>query len=222
MHRASVLIVEDDVRLADVLASELGRGYDTAVAHSGEQALLLVATRRFDLVLLDLNLPDMDGIAVAEQLEGNVADVIMLTSRSDVASRVRGLYAGAADYVSKPFDMEELLARVYARIRARSRAGLHRWGALTLSTTDRGCHVDGDRVDLSAQEYHLLQLMVENPGRVFSKDTLEDRLYPEETLASNAVEALVSRVRKKLAAAGLARMIETIRGLGYVVREEET
>lgn len=220
MRRGRILIVEDDERLAAALAGELGRGYETVVAGTGKDALFLAETERFDLVLLDLNLPDIDGIDVAAQLEEHPADVVMLTARSDVASRVRGLYAGAADYLSKPFDMEELLARVYARMRTRARAGQVRWGPLEMSLADRSCFVDGERVDLSAQEYHLLALLLEHPDRVFSRRTLEDRLYADETPASNAIEVLVSRLRKKLAGAGLDRVVETIRGLGYVVRGE--
>ncbi len=220
MSRGRILIVEDDDRLAAAVARELGRGYETVVVDTGKEALFLAETQRFDLVLLDLNLPDMDGIDVAAQLESNAADVIMLTARSDVASRVRGLYAGAADYVSKPFDMEELMARVYARMRTRSRAGQVRWGRLEMTLADRSCFVDGERMDLSAQEYHLLALLLEHPDRVFSKRTLEDRLYAEQQPDSNAIEVLVSRVRKKLAAVELESMIETIRGLGYVVRGE--
>jgi DNA-binding response OmpR family regulator len=220
VERGRILIVEDDERLAEVLSRELGRGYEATVTGTGRDALFLAETQRFDLILLDLNLPDMDGIDVAEQLEASTADVVMLTARSDVSSRVRGLYAGAADYVSKPFDMEELLARVYARMRTRARAGQVRWGPLELSIADRSCFVDGVFVDLSAQEYHVVALLFENPDRVFSKRTLEDRLYAQDVPTSNAIEALVSRVRKKLAGVGLDGAIETIRGLGYVVRGE--
>jgi CheY-like chemotaxis protein len=120
---------------------------------SGREALVRAETEDFALVLLDLNLPDMDGIEVAEQLEGNDADVVMLTARGDLASRVRGLYAGAADYLSKPFQMEELLARVYARMRSRARArtGVVERGGLTLATEERWCAFEGERIDLSAQ-----------------------------------------------------------------------
>jgi DNA-binding response OmpR family regulator len=218
--RERVLIVEDDPRLAEVLACELGRGYDTVVAHTGRDALFLAETERFALVLLDLSLPDMDGLDVAEQLEGNPADILMLTARSDLASRVRGLYAGAADYISKPFQMEELLARVFARIRARERARAEvvQWGGLTLSTVDRTCRVDGAWLELTAHEYHLLALLLENQGRVFTKDTLIERLYDGADAGPNAVEATVSRVRRKLAAAGAGSVVETVRGLGYLVR----
>lgn len=215
-----ILIVEDDVRLADVLARELRVAYDTVVVHTGRDALFRAETETFDLILLDLNLPDMDGIEVAEQLEGGGAEIVMLTARSDVGSRVRGLYAGAADYLSKPFEMQELLARVYARLRARSRAGVLTWGPITLSVPDRSCHVNGERIDLSAHEHELLATMLANPGRVFSKTDLEDRLYADRLPSSNAIEALVSRLRKKLSQVGVDDVVATVRGLGYVVRDD--
>lgn len=223
MRRERVLIVEDDARLAEVLARELGRGYETVVVGTGRDALVRAETEDFALVLLDLNLPDMDGIEVAEQIAGIEADVIMLTARGDLASRVRGLYAGAADYLSKPFQMEELLARVYARMRSRARArsGVVRRDGLTLSAAERSCVFEGARIELSAQEYHLLELMLENQGRVFSKDTLVDRLYGAADVGPNAVEAVVSRVRKKLDTAGAGTVVETIRGLGYLIRPDD-
>jgi len=222
MDAERILIVEDDVRLADALARELNLAYDTVVVHTGRDALFRAETETFDLILLDLNLPDMDGIEVAEQLEGVSADIVMLTARSDVASRVRGLYAGAADYLSKPFEMQELLARVYARLRTRERAGVLAWGPITLSVPDQSCLVNGEPLDLTAHEHELLATMLANQGRVFSRTDLEDRLYAGRLPASNAVEALVSRLRKKLAKAGLGDVIVTVRGLGYVVRVDGT
>ncbi len=220
MKTERILIVEDDVRLADVLARELHVAYDTAIVHTGRDALFRAETETFDLILLDLSLPDMDGIEVAEQLEDGAADIVMLTARSDVGSRVRGLYAGAADYLSKPFEMQELLARVYARLRARGHADVLTWGPVTLSVADRSCLVNGERLDLSAHEHELLATMLANQGRVFSKIDLEDRLYAGRLPSSNAVEALVSRLRKKLANAGVEHAIVTVRGLGYVVRDD--
>lgn len=218
MDRACVLIVEDDVALADALARALGRGYETLVAHRGVEALRLAAEHHVDLILLDLNLPDLDGIEVAERLADHPADIVMLTARSDVPSRVRGLYAGAADYVSKPFDMDELLARVFARLRGHSRPAVVRWGPLEYSLEDRACTVDGVAVELTATELELLGLLLEHQGRVFARTTLEERLYADERPVSNALEALVSRLRKKLADAGADGVIDTVRGLGYVVR----
>jgi DNA-binding response OmpR family regulator len=218
MHRERILIVEDDPPLAHALEHELQRAYRTCVVHTGRDALFRAETEAFDLILLDLNLPDMDGIAVAEELQGNEADILMLTARSDVQSRVAGLYAGASDYLSKPFDMHELLARVYAHLRRRARPAELRCGELALSLEGKRCEVAGTPIDLSAQEFRLLSLLLANQGRVYSKDTLEEKLY-QDIPASNAVEALVSKLRSKLSSAGATDLIQTIRGLGYVVRE---
>lgn len=218
MERERILIVEDDRALAQVLEHELQRAYATRVVHTGHDALVLAAAEPFDLVLLDLGLPDMDGIEVAEQLQATPAKILMLTARADVRSRVIGLYAGASDYMAKPFDMQELLARVYAQLR-RGRHDVHTWGTIALSEADRWCTVDGDELSLTALEFRLMALLMANQGRVFAKSTLEERLYETEAPASNVLEVLVSRLRSKLANAGLEGVVENVRGMGYVIRE---
>jgi DNA-binding response OmpR family regulator len=214
-----ILIVEDDLALARVLDAELSAAYETRVAHRGRDALALAADEPFDLVLLDLNLPDMDGIEVAEQLRPLGLKVLMLTARADVQSRVVGLYAGADDYLAKPFEMQELLARVYAQLRRSTLAQVHRWGAIELSEGDLSCTAAGAPVPLTALEFRLLALLLANQGRVFSKAALEERLYDEVSPTSNVVEVLVSRLRSKLAEAGVEGIVENVRGLGYVIRE---
>lgn len=221
MDRERILIVEDDPNLARVLEAELVRSYDTVVVSTGREALARAENEPFDLIVLDLGLPDMDGLDVAAELKGNRASILMLTARADVRSRVAGLYIGAADYVAKPFDMQELLARVYAQMRSRGRQDEYSVGGLTLSVLDRTCMVGDEILDLTAQEFALLELLMANQGRVFSKATIEDRLYREATPSSNAVEVLVSRLRSKLTAAGVRGLIETVRGLGYVTRERD-
>lgn len=218
MTHQRILLVEDDAQLAEVLVKELSRAYDVTWVSTGADALHRAETEAFDLIVLDLNLPDIDGIEVAEQLEDTDASILMLTARGDVHSRVHGLYAGATDYVTKPFEMRELLARVYAQLRHRMRDDVYRLGNVELSIEERACYVGDEMVPLSAQEFRLLALLLEHRGRVFSKDTLEDRLYDIEGPSSNAVEALVSRVRAKLREGGADDVIETLRGLGYVVR----
>ena len=115
--------------------------------------------------------------------------------------------------------MQELLARVYAQLRKRGHQDVYSAGPVKLSVLDRTCTIDGELVDLTAQEFNLLALLLANQGRVFSKNTIEDRLYRETQPTSNAVEALVSRLRSKLAASGVTDLVETVRGLGYVTRE---
>lgn len=220
MDRARILIVEDDVALARVLDEALSDAYRTSVVSTGRAALDAIAGESVDLVVLDLNLPDMDGLDVARSLssDGASIDVLMLTARADVASRVAGLYAGASDYLAKPFDMDELLARVHAQIRRRGETSTITWGPLEISTHLQRCTVHGDTVALSASELRLLTLLMARPGRVLARQELERVLYGERLPASNAVEVLVSRLRGRLAEHGLVQVIETVRGLGYVVR----
>lgn len=219
VERERILIVEDDPQMAQALEAELSRAHDTVIVGTGGDALLQAAKSEFDLVILDLNLPDMDGLDVAAELRDNPASILMLTARADVRSRVAGLYIGADDYLAKPFDMQELLARVYAQLRGRGRPEAYEVDGLTLSLDDRTCTVDGQDVILTAQEFGLLELLLANQGRVYSKNTIEDRLYRDMQPTSNAVEVLVSRLRSKLAAAGAKDIVETVRGMGYVTRE---
>ncbi len=221
MDLKRILIVEDDRALAQVLEDELQRAYETRVAHTGREALMLVASEPFDLVVLDLNLPDMDGIAVAEQLQETAVRILMLTARADVHSRVTGLYAGASDYVAKPFDMHEFLARVYAQLRRPGGGEAYAWGPIVVSERERACLVDGERLPLTRREFELLTLLLANTGRVYTKATLEERLYDDDGPGSNALEVLVSRLRSKLAASGVDGVVETVRGVGYVVREPQ-
>ena len=219
MDRERILIVEDDQGLAAALDAELRRAYETEVAHTGHAALAAFSERPFDLVVLDLNLPDMDGIEVAGQLREHDTTILMLTARADVHSRVVGLYAGASDYMAKPFDMQELLARVYAQLRRRGREKVVHLGPLALSLADQVCAVDGADVALTALEFRLLSILMGHPGRVFPKAVIEERLYEDRVPSSNAVEVLVSRVRSKLEEAGVSGVIVNVRGLGYVIRE---
>ncbi|MBA2665532.1 MAG: response regulator transcription factor [Trueperaceae bacterium] len=218
VERQRILVVEDDRALAQVIAAELDRAHVTRVVHTGEEALVLAEMERFDLIVLDLNLPDIDGLAVAERLAGSSASILMLTARADVRSRVGGLYAGADDYLAKPFEMEELLARVHAQLRRRVREEAYHCGPLTLWPSRGVCTIDGETLLLTALEFRLLELLMTEQGRVHSKDAIHDRLYEETAPTSNAVEALVSRLRTKLDAAGARHVIENLRGLGYVVR----
>lgn len=222
---AAILVVEDDLRLAKLLQQELAHdGHRVEVVHNGSDALVKADERPFDLIVLDLNLPDMDGLEVAERLRegGEAAEVsiLMLTARGDVKSRVEGLYAGASDYMTKPFSVQELLARVHVRLRERARpAEVIRHGDLLLEPGAGHCAVGGRSLALTSLEFRLLELFLTHKGRIFSKEDVEDRLYGAERLpGSNTVEVFISNLRKKLTAAGMDGMIQTVRGMGYVVR----
>jgi len=217
-----ILVVEDDLRLATLLRQELAQGgYRVEVVHNGTDALLKADEHPFDLVILDLNLPDIDGLEVAARLRSDSeVSILMLTARGDVGSRVEGLYAGASDYLTKPFSVQELRARVHVRLRERSRpAEVLTYGTLALEPAAGHCAVAGETLSLTSLEFRLLELFLTHKGRIFSKEDLEDRLYGAERLpGSNTVEVFVSNLRRKLAAADLQGMIQTVRGMGYVVR----
>lgn len=218
MSETRILVVEDDPALAEALRRELEQAYTTVVVHRGGEAIDAARATSFDLVLLDLNLPDLDGLDVAEAISGTGPDIIMLTARSDVPSRVRGLYAGASDYVAKPFDMDELLARIFVRLRARMPTSEVRRGELAIMPNDLRCRVGDHSVDLTPQEQRILLLLLTQQDRVHSKPTLVAHLAEDAPIGDNAIEAVVSRLRRKLARAGAKDVIDTVRGLGYVVR----
>ncbi len=221
-----ILVVEDDLRLATLLRQELAHdGHRITVVHNGTDALLRADEHAFDLVILDLNLPDIDGLEVAERLRadarsGSEVSILMLTARGDVGSRVEGLYAGASDYLTKPFSVQELRARVHVRLRERSQAAeVLTYETLSLEPAAGSCTAAGKSLLLTSLEFRLLKLFLTHKGRIFSKEDLEDRLYGAERLpGSNTVEVFVSNLRRKLAAADLQGMIQTVRGMGYVVR----
>lgn len=219
MKGATVLVVEDDPKLATLLSQELSHeGYRVEVVGTGADALLLVEDQEFDLILLDLNLPDFDGLEVAELVrKRSEASILMLTARADVESRVKGLYAGASDYLAKPFSIQELLARVHARVRERERPQVLEAGGVSLDPSSASCTVAGNPVSLTAREFELLALLLEHRGRIFSREELERRLYQGETPGSNTVEVFVSKLRTKLRDAGEGALVQTVRGAGYVV-----
>lgn len=219
--KANILIVEDDKRLAQLLSQELGfEGHTTLSVHTGAEALLHAEDQDFDLVILDLNLPDMDGIEVAERVgKRSESSILMLTARGDVGSRVEGLYAGASDYMTKPFSLQELMARVHVRLREReapTQTLQHK--NVTLDLAGKSCYVDEDYVSLTAQEFKLLELLLKNQGRVYAREELERKLYAGATPGSNTVEVFMSNLRKKLSHAGALKLISTVRGMGYMIQ----
>jgi DNA-binding response OmpR family regulator len=220
--KAKLLIVEDDKRLSDMLCQELGyEGHDVVAVHKGAEALLRATSETFDLIVLDLNLPDMDGLEVAERLHGSISSsILMLTARADLASRVAGLYAGASDYMTKPFSLQELLARIFVRLRERNpNNGRLAYKELELDSNSRQCIVKDEVLMLTANEYALLELLLKNQGRIFSKEDIEERLYRNhDGPGSTTIEVFVSSLRKKLAQAGAEGVISTVRGMGYVIQ----
>jgi DNA-binding response OmpR family regulator len=216
-----ILLVEDDLSLADSLVTALRReGFATNHVASGKMALLAVETNPPELVILDLGLPDMDGLIVLKQLQKGKTPllVLVLTARDTTKDKVIGLDHGADDYLAKPFEMPELFARLRAleRRTAQQQHTEISIGPMTLDTVNYEVRVDGDLVDLARREFMLLKALMENPGRVLSRSKLESSLYGwGEELASNSIEVHIHHLRKKISPG----FIKTIRGIGYTIRE---
>jgi two-component system OmpR family response regulator len=212
-----ILVVEDDKDLNRQLVSALtDGGYAVDSAADGEEGYFLGDTEPYDVVILDIGLPKMDGISVLEQWRraNRVMPVIILTARDRWSDKVAGMDAGADDYVAKPFHMEELLARVRAQVR---RATGHakseiECGPVRLDTKAARVTYDGQQVKLTSHEYRLLAYLMHHNGRVVSRTELVEHLYDQDfDRDSNTIEVFIGRLRKKIP----SDMIETVRGLGY-------
>ena len=221
---ARVLVVEDDIDIAGVLRRSLDKeGYDVRVAGDGETALDQAAVFEPDAVVLDLGLPKLDGVEVCRRLraDGDVP-ILVLTARDALESRVEGLDSGADDYLVKPFEREELLARMRALLRRRPPRG-----SASLVTADLALNPDtrevsrGERgIELTAREFELLEYLMRNERLVVSRQALLDDVWGYHPFAeTNTIDVFVSNLRRKLEAGGEPRLLHTVRGAGYVLRE---
>jgi two-component system, OmpR family, response regulator QseB len=214
-----LLLVEDDTLIGEGVRAGLRQaGFTVDWVQDGEAASLAAANGVYDLVILDLGLPRKDGLALLHELrrKGDEVAVLVLTARDAVVDRVRGLDAGADDYVVKPFDLDELTARVRALLRRRAGRAqpVSRHGPLVLDPVTRRVTLRGEPVSLSAREFALLDALLEHPGAVLSREELEERVYGwDEEVASNAVEVHLRNLRRKLG----PRTIRNLRGAGYCV-----
>jgi two-component system, OmpR family, response regulator len=219
-----ILIVEDDPVLADGLTRSLRHsGYAVDCAPTGADADHVISAQSYDVVILDIGLPGLDGFEVLKRLRrrGSAVPVLILTARDAMSDRVKGLDLGADDYMSKPFDLPELEARVRALIRRGQSGGtsLLSHGALVLDTAGRRATLAGESLNLSARELGVLEVLMLRAGRVVNKEQLAEQLYGwDEEVGPNAIEVYVHRLRRKLEPAGVS--IRTIRGLGYLLEKE--
>lgn len=216
-----ILIAEDDEVLADGLTRSMRKaGYAVDCVGNGKDAARLLQDGLHDLAILDLGLPKLDGLSVLRQLRGHhqTLPVIILTARDRLEDRVLGLDLGADDYLTKPFDLPELEARVRALLRRGQGGGgpLITCGELAFDTVGRRVTIAGETVELSQRELGVLETLLARQGKVVSKEQLIEHLYShDEEASSNAIEVYVHRLRKKVEQAGVA--IRTIRGLGYLL-----
>jgi DNA-binding response OmpR family regulator len=220
---ARVLVVEDDRPIAEVLQRSLRlEGYEVRTIGDGKEALDLAQSFMPDLVVLDLGLPGLDGIEVARGLRRrDDTPILMLTARDSVDSRVQGLDAGADDYLVKPFERQELLARMRALLRRRPPKGAAALvvGDLTLNPDTHDVSRGGRPIDLTQREFELLEYLMRNERIVVSRQRLLDEVWGYDPFSlTNTIEVFISNLRKKLEADGEPRLLHTIRGAGYVLR----
>ncbi len=219
-----LLLVEDDRQLGDgIRAGLVLEGYTVDWAENGGSAEEALKSEHFDLVVLDLGLPHRSGIEILQSLRarGNTTPVLVLTARDTVADRIKGLDSGGDDYMTKPFDLDELNARIRALLRrsAGHASPVMQYGTIAIDPAAHTVTQDGKPVEISPREFAILRTLLSNAGRVLSRSRLEEALYGWETdIESNAVEVHIHHLRKKLGSS----LIRTVRGVGYVVNKTDS
>lgn len=218
-----ILIVEDDKSIARYVELELEhRDFMVKCAHDGVSGLAEAASFRPELVVLDIMLPKLDGVGLLKRIRqrGNRVPVIMLTARDTTLDKVHSLDCGADDYLTKPFDIEELLARIRALLRRLEGEEILRLADLEVNTATREVRRGEREIELTAREYELLEFMAKNPRHVLSRDFLLGRVWEQESgIPTNVVDVYIGYLRKKVDAPGEPKLIRTIRGAGYALRE---
>ena len=220
-----ILVVDDDAGVRQAVGRALAfEGYDVTQAGDGAEALRLISSSRPDAMVLDVVMPEIGGLDVCRELRANGDDlpILVLTARHAVADRVAGLDAGADDYLVKPFALEELLARLRALLRRLDAAAdeVLAVGDLTLSPGSRQVARAGVAIELTRTEFNLLELLLRNAGQVLTRELILDRIWGYDfTTTSNSLEVYIGYLRRKTEAGGGPRLIQTVRGVGYVARE---
>lgn len=220
----TIAIIDDDVHIGDILAEVLTReGYAVLRAYSGTEAMYLLSQNRPDLVLLDLMLPGMPGEEVLSRIEN--IPVIVLSAKVDVQDKVNLLLCGAADYMTKPFDMEELLARITVQLRRteqRRESAVLSAGDLSLDVKSRVLTVQGEPVKLTRTEYAIMKLLLENPRQIIAKSVLLDRISMDTPdCTERSLKQHISNLRRKLQNVSSKDYIETVWGIGFKLAEQE-
>jgi DNA-binding response OmpR family regulator len=220
-----ILLVEDDPKLAKFIEMELClEGYHVTVAQNGLDGLMMAREAQPDLLILDWMLPGISGLDICLRLRstGVQVPIIMLTAKDEIPDRVTGLNAGADDYVTKPFSMEELLARVKARLRRTQPDDPDRlqFEDLVLNRLTREVYRDTKLIELTAKEFDLLEFLLRNPRQVISRDRILEKVWGYDFMGeSNIIEVYIRALRIKMEASNSKRLLHTVRGVGYVMRE---
>jgi two-component system, OmpR family, response regulator MprA len=222
-----ILVVDDERAVRDSLRRALElQGDDVELASDGVEALARLGTNgQVDAVVLDVLMPELDGLEVCRRIRraGNAVPVLMLTARDAVGDRVEGLDAGADDYLVKPFALDELLARVRALLRRGTASvdGVLRFADLELDPQTREARRGGDRIELTRTEFNLLELFMVNPRQVLTRSIIFERVWGYDFgFASNSLDVYIGYLRRKTEAGGRPRLIQTVRGVGYALRDE--
>ena len=221
-----VLVAEDEQDLNNIVSAKLAEsGHSVDSCLDGKEALLYLSAAEYDVVILDIMMPGADGFKVLEKIrkEGRKTPVLFLTARDSIQDRVRGLDAGANDYLVKPFSLEELMARVRVLTRS-SHGSAHNVlsaGDLTLDIGTREVMRGGRRIELSAKEFQLLEYLLHNKGIVLSREKIENHIWNfDYEGGTNVVDVYISYLRKKIDVPGAQKLIRTVRGVGYVIRDD--
>ncbi|WP_422657954.1 response regulator transcription factor [Paenibacillus sp. EC2-1] len=227
--RSRILVVDDDDKIISMLRRGLAfEGYDVHTASNGAEGLKMVLNEEPDVVVLDVMMPQVDGFEALRRLRegGSKVPVLMLTAKDEVENRVKGLDIGADDYLVKPFALEELLARVRALLRRNTgvESSNHKltYEDIVMDTDAREVIRNGKRLELTAKEFELLHLFMMNPKRVLSRDLIMDKIWGYDYSGeSNVLEVYIAMLRQKTEDQGGSRLIQTIRGAGYILRGEQ-
>ncbi|ACT03394.1 response regulator transcription factor [Paenibacillus sp. JDR-2] len=228
--RQHIMVVDDDEKITSLLRRSLAfEGYEVSTASNGMEGLRLLLTADPDMLILDVMMPQVDGWEVCRRVRegGSTVPILMLTAKDDISDRVKGLDAGADDYLIKPFALEELLARVRALLRRKSdkidesSSNKIVFDDLALDLDSREAIRSGRRIELTAKEYDLLLLFMQNPRRVLTRDAIMEKIWGYDFSGeSNVLEVYIAMLRQKLEEGGAKRIIQTVRGTGYVLRGE--
>lgn len=227
--RQHIVVVDDDDKITSMLRRSLAfEGYEVTTASNGAEGLKMLLHIEPDLLILDVMMPQLDGWEVCSRVRkgGSKVPILMLTAKDDISDRVKGLDLGADDYLVKPFALEELLARVRALLRRKSDMQEEAGSRLTfedliLDTDSREAIRGGRRIELTSKEYDLLLLFMSNPRRVLTRDSIMEKIWGYDFSGeSNVLEVYIAMLRQKLEEGGCKRIIQTVRGTGYVLRGE--